>query len=691
MMDVTRQTIAVVALLLLCTGGAGSEPAADETPRGTPTPEQIAWHELEITMFVHWHPGTWQGREYDNRSTPLDQINPSELDTDQWCRVARSFGAKLILFVAKHVGDFCWWQTDTTEYSIKNTPWKNGKGDVLSDLSRSCEKYGLKLGIYVYPGNEDLGAGIGSGGRTKDPAKQKEADRIYRQQMTEVLSRYGAITEVWFDGSCITDVKDIIDRHAPGAMILQSPHATLRWPGNEAGISPYPAWQTVEKQDALTGVSTSRHSDPDGDVWLPMEMDVPLLNHKWLWAPNTDHMMRSVNELMDIYYKSVGRGGVLLLNSTPDTTGRIPDTHVERYREFGEAIRRIYANKRGDVSGTSRTLELRFGRPTPVNHLVTMEDIRHGHIVRAYEIDGLIDGAWRSLVEGSSIGYKKIDVIPTVDVEALRFRATETRGIPVIHSFAAYNAPVPGIVPVVGVKASSSHVTGQFPPENTADGDHSTRWASVDGAREGETWLEFEFEGVREIDGVRWNEGWNRVQAYHLQHWEREQWQTFFHGKTMAGETARFTPVETERIRVVITSTTNDPTIWEIEFLRHPDEHGASAGWRTVTGFRTSQLGREWLALDIDLTPHIPKPGQYEVRFRQPWASPILKIKDAVVVMAGTEAPRLITALDRPLRWNINRTAQVTSDKQGRTTLRIVARLVGDGIWDGELVIRRVE
>jgi len=298
----------------------------------------------------------------------------------------------------------------------------------------------LKLAVYVYPGDDQWGAGIGSAGRTKDPAKQEAYNKVLRQQWTEVLSRYGEVSEIWLDGSCVVELGDIFRKYAPKAMIFQGPQATLRWPGNEKGISPYPAWQTVKKKDALTGVATASHSDPDGDVWLPMEMDTTLLDHKWFWAPNTDHMMKSVNQLMDIYYGSVGRGGVLLLNATPDTTGRIPESHVRRYKEFGEAIQNIYENKKGETSGKGRTLELRFAKPTPVNHIITMEDIRYGQIVRAYEVDGLINGEWKKLLDGTSIGYKRIDVIVTVTVEALRLRVTEAVDEPVIKSFAAYEA-----------------------------------------------------------------------------------------------------------------------------------------------------------------------------------------------------------------------------------------------------------
>ncbi|MBI9016666.1 MAG: alpha-L-fucosidase [Phycisphaerae bacterium] len=433
----TILTIAIIVFSNVFSDNLSADDA--KITRGLPSAEQIAWHEMEIIMFVHFSPATWQNREYDNKSTPLSEINPTKLDTDQWCQVAESFGAKQIIFVAKHVGDFCWFQTDSTEYSIKNTPYQNGKGDVLADLSKSCKKYGLKLGVYIYPGNEELGAGIGSGGKTKDPANQKKAEEFLRQQWTEVLTRYGKISELWFDGSCVVYLDDIIKKYAPKAMVFQGPLATLRWPGNEAGIAPYPTWQTVKTKDKLTGVSTGRHSDPDGDAWLPMEMDVTFLNHYWFWKPNSDKKMRSVDQLMDIYYKSVGRGCVLLLNSTPDTTGLIPESHVKRYKEFGRAINNIYQNKVGSTFGPSKTLTINFDKPTAVNHIITMEDIRLGHIVRKYQIEGLIKNKWQKLIDGYSVGYKKIDVIDTVEVMALRFTATESVDTPVIKNFTAYN------------------------------------------------------------------------------------------------------------------------------------------------------------------------------------------------------------------------------------------------------------
>ena len=404
-----------------------------------PSPQQLAWHEMEIQMFVCLDPCTWQNREYDDHSTPLSEINPEKLDTDQWCRVAKSFGAKQILFVAKHTGGFCWWQTDTTDYSIKNTPWKNGKGDVLAELADSCQRHGLRLGIYVYPGDDTWGAPMGSGGKTRDPEKQEGYNKVFRQQMTEVLSKYGPVGEVWFDGSCVIEVGDILKKYAPDAVVFQGPHATIRWVGNERGIAPEPNWNTVKKKDAVSGVATSVHGDPDGDVWLPNEVDTTLLDHKWFWGRDTDHMIKSLDHLMDIYYKSVGRGSVLLLNSTPDITGLIPESHVKRYAEFGDEIDRRFGSSIAETKGVGNNITLSFDKPTVIDHIISMEDIQHGQRVREYVIEGFYGAAWQKLFEGTSIGYKKIDYFDPIEVTKLRLRIIKLAAKPLIKRLAVFS------------------------------------------------------------------------------------------------------------------------------------------------------------------------------------------------------------------------------------------------------------
>ncbi len=442
-MKVNLRLISLAVVLILGSGLLLAQPAVQKVP--VPTPAQLRYQQYEQIMFLCLDPCTWQGREYDNHSIAPNRINPAQLNTDQWCAVAQSWGARLILFVAKHTGGFCWWQTQTSDYSVRSIPWRNGKGDVLSDLSASCRKFGLGLGIYVYPGDETWGAGIGSGGKTTDPAKQDGYNKVFRQQMTEVLTKYGPIQEVWFDGSCIIDVNDILLKYASDAVILQGPMANIRWVGNEDGIAPYPNWYTVSRQDLAGGVSTAVHSDPNGDAYAPVEMDVPLLKvngHKWFWAPNSDNMLPSTEQLMDLYYQSVGRGGVLLLNSTPDTTGLIPASHVKVYADFGKEITRRFAEPLPSFKKGGNPKVLLFAGPTLLNHVIIQENIANGQCIRKYIVEGEVDGKFEKLCEGSSVGQKRIDFFEPKTVTGLRLIIAESVGKPEVLCFSAYYAEI---------------------------------------------------------------------------------------------------------------------------------------------------------------------------------------------------------------------------------------------------------
>ncbi|MDD2953932.1 MAG: alpha-L-fucosidase [Parabacteroides sp.] len=407
-----------------------------------PSVAQLEWQQKERIMFVHFGPAAFQAREYDDWSSDINEMYLSKLDTDQWCQVAKSWGAKMIVFVAKHCGGFCWWQTKTSDYGVAQIPWKSGKGDVMKELSASCKKYGLDMGVYVYPGDEHWGAGIGSGGITKDPSKQEAYNKVYRQQLTELLSRYGTIKEVWFDGNCHIPVKDILKEHAPDAVYFQGKSATLRWVGNEDGYAPDPNWYTLSKEDGASGTATSLHSDVNGEAYLPVEIDVPLLKnggHKWFWAPGTDSLIMTKQQLMDIYYKSVGRGSVLLLNSTPDTTGLIPASHVTVYKAFGKEIERRFAKPLKSMAANGRDLQISFRQPTFVNHLVLQEDLKMGQRVLSYIAEGSLDGkTWTTLIEGTSVGQKKIDRFPSHRVKHVRIRILKSKALPHILNFALY-------------------------------------------------------------------------------------------------------------------------------------------------------------------------------------------------------------------------------------------------------------
>jgi alpha-L-fucosidase len=417
-----------------------------------PTPQQLAWHDLELEMFVHFDVAVWEGNQYGSGHFDLSKFNPKELDTEQWCDVAEGLGAKQIVYVAKHVSGFCGWQTQTTDYGVKNTPWRGGKGDIVKDLAESCRRRGLKLGIYLSP--MDCHHGVECSGICRSVEDQSRYDEIYRRQLTELLTNYGPISELWFDGSIVIKVDDIIDKYAPGVICFQGPCANIRWPGTEKGVLPYPAWNGVDGRDAATGKATAVHGRVDGDRWLPMETDTTIRDHFWFWEQGGEKYLKSVDVLMDIYYQSVGYGGVLLLNSNPDTTGLIPQPDAARAAEFGAEIRRRFGKPLAETSATGPVVELDLGAPTTIDHIVLMEDIVEGERVYAYIVEGSDTGAgWREICRGKAIGHKKIDFFEAVTVRKLRFRCLESADTPTIRHFAAYHV---GTIPSFDPKAAIS-------------------------------------------------------------------------------------------------------------------------------------------------------------------------------------------------------------------------------------------
>jgi len=405
-----------------------------------PSPEQAAWQDLELGMFIHFAPNTWNNKEGDDLTVPLNQINPEKLDTDQWVQVAESMGARYIVFVAKHVGGFCWWPTVTTDYSVKSIPWRNGKGDVMRDLSESCRRRGMQLGFYLSPADRKHGVSVG--GKCKIAAEQENYDRLYRQQLTELLTGYGELMEVWFDGGLVIEVGDILKKHAPHAMIFQGKYTTIRWVGTEDGYAPYPAWNAVssKRHPAKWGVMTAFDGDPDADKWLPNEVDtINVHPHAWFWNNRPERRLKTVEEVMDTYYRSVGRGAVLLLNQTPDTTGLIPTADAKRAAEFGAEIKRRFGQSLAETNGTGETVELDLGSVRKIDHVVTMEDTTEGERVREYVIEGRLNGEWQTICQGTAIGHKKIDSFKQIETNQIRLRNLLAADTPIIRKLAAYN------------------------------------------------------------------------------------------------------------------------------------------------------------------------------------------------------------------------------------------------------------
>ncbi|HVO34456.1 MAG TPA: alpha-L-fucosidase [Gemmatimonadales bacterium] len=403
--------------------------------RALPTANQLHWADLEVGLFLHFAPNTWQDREYDDRSTPLAAISP-DVDTDQWARVARDLGARYVVMVAKHQGGFCMWQTETTEYSIRNTPWKGGRGDVMAEVSASCRKYGLGLGVYCSPRDDHFGSG--GGGRCDTPEKQRAYNRLYRRQLTELLTRYGEMVEIWFDGSIVVPVCDIVRMHAPHAAIFQGPCASIRWVGNEDGFAPYPCWNALPRRSAATGEATAKDSDPDGDAWLPNEVDVSIRRPNWFWSATDERNLLTTDQLFEIYYRSVGRGAQLLLNIPPDRTGHIAAADAARAKEFGDEIRRRFGTSLGEAHGQGTEVVLHLAAPTLVDHVEIAEDLRGGERVREYQLSGRSNGAWVSLGGGTAVGHKRIQPVPPTTADAIRFEVTRSAATPRIRRLAAF-------------------------------------------------------------------------------------------------------------------------------------------------------------------------------------------------------------------------------------------------------------
>lgn len=414
-----------------------------------PTPQQLAWQDMELGLFIHFDMVTFTQQMKPRTPADVNTYNPVKLNTDQWLEVAKSMGAKYAVFVAKHCTGFLSWQSDAYPYGVKQAAWRGGKGDVVRDFIASCKKYDIKPGLYASV-SYNAWWGVENPGVIKwGDRRQKDYNTSCEAMLTELWSNYGDLAEIWFDGGVLPvdkggpDLFPILQRHQPGAVVFQSPApGGIRWIGNENGVAKYPCWNTVKK------LNDSGAGDPDGAIWNPGECDVPLPGHEWFWKgqatlgnPDGELQQKTLAKLMDMYYRSVGHNCNLILNATPDTTGLIPEAIVPHYANFGEEIRRRFGTPVAEAQGEGDTVELAFARPEAVDHVMIMEDVAQGERVRAYEVEGLVaGGAWQKLCDGVSIGHKRIQRFNRVEVAKIRFRATQAVAAPKIRRLAVFSA-----------------------------------------------------------------------------------------------------------------------------------------------------------------------------------------------------------------------------------------------------------
>lgn len=409
-------------------------PVAPALP--APTPSQLAWQRDELAMFCHFGVNTFTDREWGDGTEDPAIFNPAGFDARQWARTARAAGFRAMILTAKHHDGFCLWPTATTKHSVAASPWRNGHGDVVREFVDACRAEGLRPGLYLSPWDRNNPA-YGDSPRYND---------LYCDQLAELLTRYGAITEVWFDGANgegpngRQQVYDwprfwgLVRRLQPDAVMFSDAGPDVRWCGNERGEAGDPNWSTVDPAivtaPGASGplvIPSLQHGDPAGSTWRPAEADVSI-RPGWFYHPAENERVRTVEALVDLYVSSVGRNAKLLLNVPPTRDGLLHDTDVARlaaFRARRDALfrRDLAAGARCVWTRTSaRTAELTLdlAAPATVGLARLEEPVERGQRVARYTLYGSVDGDWRPLSRGTTVGYAKLDRLPPSAVRGVR-------------------------------------------------------------------------------------------------------------------------------------------------------------------------------------------------------------------------------------------------------------------------------
>ena len=451
-----------------------------------PSENQMRWQEMEYYAFVHFSLNTYTDQSWGFGNEDVNLFNPENADCRQWARICKEAGMKGIILTAKHHCGFCLWPSEYTEYSVKNAPWKDGKGDMVREMADACKEYGLKFGVYLSPWD-----------RNHPDYGKPEYITYFRNQLTELLTNYGEIFEVWFDGANGGDgyyggANEVrkIDRTTyydwqntyklvrelqPNIVIWNDggDRADLRWVGTEDGYVGETNWSLLNATgDVPWGML--HYGVEDGDSWVPAEVNTSI-RPEWFYHPSEDDKVKSVPKLMDTYYNSIGHNATLLLNFPIMPNGLIHPTDEKMALEFGKAVKesfavnlaekakaeatnvRINAKEFGadkvidgdkdtywttDNSVETATLIIDFGTPTLFNRFMVQEYIRLGQRVKAFTVEALVDGNWKEVAKATTIGYKRILRFPGVEATKVRFSITGSKSCPVISNIGIYNAPV---------------------------------------------------------------------------------------------------------------------------------------------------------------------------------------------------------------------------------------------------------
>ncbi|KAG0459136.1 hypothetical protein HPP92_022264 [Vanilla planifolia] len=431
-----------------------------------PSAKQLAWQQGEMAMFFHFGMNTFTDSEWGLGRENPSIFSPTALDARQWVASAVAAGFSRVVLTAKHHDGFCLWPSSYTNYSVRSSPWLDGEGDVVAELAAAAKEFGIDLGLYLSPWDR----------HEPSYGKTLEYNEYYLGQMTELLTLYGDIQEVWLDGAGKTDMVYLFDtwfqlihQLQPKALIFSEAGPDCRWSGNENGIAGTTCWSLFNKSSAVIGGTETQYSlkgDPYGHDWVAPECDVSI-RKGWFWH-SSEHP-KSPMDLLDIYYKSVGRNCLLILNIPPNSSGLLPDEDLQVLRNFTALQKSIFSHNlakdalvlasstRGgpeesqfspsnvvqegiytywapDELQTNWTLVLNFGQSVSFNVLQAQEPIQLGQRVIEFHVDVLLEGGWEMIASGTTIGYKRILLFPMVKVQFLRFVIDKSRADPPLVS-----------------------------------------------------------------------------------------------------------------------------------------------------------------------------------------------------------------------------------------------------------------
>lgn len=477
-------SIPVVACCLSCTSGKVLPP---EPILPVPEPKQVEWQQMETYAFIHFGLNTFNDREWGYGDTDPKTFNPTNLDCEQWAQTLVKAGMKGVILTAKHHDGFCLWPFEGTDYSVKNSPWKNGQGNVVKELSEACKKYGLKFAVYLSPWDRHQ-ANYGT----------PEYLPYFYAQLHDLLTNYGPVFEVWFDGANGGDgwyggAKDIrtidrknyynypriyemLDSIQPQAIIFSDGGPGCRWVGNEKGFAGATNWSFLRKGEVHPGYDKSyelQYGHPDGNQWVPAECDVSI-RPGWFYHPEEDDRVKSPDQLVDLYYRSVGHNATLLLNFPVDRRGLIHPVDSANAVRFHEMIQqqlktnlvagmtpKVSNERGGDFVASALTddnfdtywatkdgvttadIEFSFDTPTRMNRMMLQEYIPLGQRVKAFVVEYLDKDTWLPVKlneETTTIGYKRLLRFETVETKGIRIRITDARGPLCLSNVGVYDA-----------------------------------------------------------------------------------------------------------------------------------------------------------------------------------------------------------------------------------------------------------